>query len=113
MKVKLSKGLIRLWKKVALAVLIFCVSNALLAWFLRMRYADLLFMEGMLVFAVGAGIASGIANLRRETYGTMIGDPEGHKEFLEEERSKQVADGIVLMAVGTIIIFLSIAFVLV
>lgn len=78
-----------------------------------MRYADLLFMEGILVFATGAYIASGIANLRRETYGTIIGDPEGHKEFLEKERSKQVADGIVLMTVGATIIALSIVFILI
>jgi hypothetical protein len=113
MKAKLTEGLIRVWKKVAAVILIFCATNALLAWLLKMRYADLLFMEGILVFAAGAYIASGVANLRRETYGTMIGDPEGHKEFIEKERSKQVADGILLMTVGATIVVLSMVFILI
>jgi hypothetical protein len=34
-------------------------------------------------------------------------DPEGCRKFLEEQRSKQVSDGIVLMIIGVVIIGLS------
>jgi hypothetical protein len=55
------------------------LADAFLAWYLQMRYGDLLFIEGMFVFAAGAYVAAGTGNLRRETVGTMMTDPEGQK----------------------------------
>lgn len=100
------------WKKIAVVFLALFVADALLAWRLQIRYGDLLFFEGLIVFGAGAFATSEVANLRRETigtiYGTMTGDPEGQKEFLEEERRKEVSSGILLMIIGAIIIALSI-----
>ena len=92
------------WRKIAVVLLALFAADAFLAWRLQIRYGDLLFLEGIIVFAAGAFAASGVANLRRETYGTMAGHPEGQKEFLEEQRRKQVSSGILLMIVGAIII---------
>jgi hypothetical protein len=75
--------------------------------FLRIRFEDLMFMEGVLVFAAGAYVASGMANPRRENWKTLTADPEGYKEFLEDQRPKQLSDGIILMIIGATIIVLS------
>jgi hypothetical protein len=100
------------WKKIVLLFLVLLPLDAFFAWRLQIRYGDLLFAEGLIVFGAGAFAASGIANLRREaigtTYGAMTGHPEGQKEFLEEERRKEWSSGIKLMIVGAIIIAVSI-----
>jgi hypothetical protein len=99
-----------LGKKIALIVLILCVVDVFLASYWRIRYGDLLFIEGVVVFAAGAYVAAGVANIRRETPSSLTASPEGHKEYLEEQRSKQVADGVLLMIIGAVIIAMSIAF---
>ena len=100
------------WKKIVVVFLILLPADAFFAWRLQIRYGDLLFFEGLIVFGAGAFAASGVANLRRETigtiYGTMTGNPEGQKEFLEEERRKEWSSGIKFMIVGAIIIAVSI-----
>lgn len=96
------------WKKIAVFVLILCVVDLFLTSYWRMRYGDLLFIEGALVFAAGAYVAAGVANMLRERPATLMASPEGHREYLEEQRSKQVRDGVLLMIVGTIIIAISI-----
>jgi hypothetical protein len=100
------------WKKIVVVFLILLPADAFFAWRLQIRYGDLLFFEGLIVFGAGAFAASGVANLRRETigtiYGTMTGNPEGQKEFLEEERRKEWSSGIKFMIVGAIITAVSI-----
>ena len=71
--------------------------------------SDLLFIEGGVVFAVGALVASGASNLRMETPSSLYADPDGHAKFLRESRRKQFSFGIVLMIVGVCLIGLSIA----
>jgi uncharacterized membrane protein len=83
------------------------------ARYCHIRYGDLLFIEGVVVFAAGAYVAAGVANIRRESPSSLTASPEGHREFLEEQRSKQVADGVLLMIIGAIVIALSIVFFLV
>jgi hypothetical protein len=95
------------WRKIAVCILLLCIFDSFVALFLRIRLTDLLFVEGMLVFAAGAFVAAGMANPRRETWITLTADPEGYRKFLEEQRSKQVSDGIVLMIIGVVIIGLS------
>jgi hypothetical protein len=102
-----------LGKKIALIVLILCVVDVFVARYFRIRYGDLLFVEGVVVFATGAYVAAGVANIRRESPASLTASPEGHREFLEEQRSKQVADGVLLMIIGAIVIALSIVFFLV
>jgi hypothetical protein len=101
------------WKKIGAFMLILCIVDVFLAMYVRMRYGDLLFIEGIVVFAAGAYVASGAANLRRESYATLTASPEGHREYLEEQRSRQVSDGILLMVIGAIIIAVSILYFLV
>jgi hypothetical protein len=104
---------LELWKKIGLLMLILCIVDVFLAMYSRMRYGDLLFVEGIVVFAAGAYTASGAANLRRESYATLAGSPTGHKEYLEEQRSRQVSDGILIMIIGAIIIAISVIYFLV
>jgi hypothetical protein len=101
---------IGLWKKIALIILILCVVDVFLASYWRVRYGDLLFIEGVVVFAAGAYVAAGVANMRRESQSSLTASPEGHREFLEEQRSKQIADGVLLMIIGAIVIAVSIVF---
>jgi hypothetical protein len=104
---------LELWKKIGVFILILCIVDVFLALYAPMRYGDLLFVEGIVIFALGAYVASGAANLRREGPATLISSPEGHKEYLEEQRSRQVSDGILIMVIGTIIIAVSILYFLV
>lgn len=94
--------------KVAVLIVGLCIGDFVLAWYLRVRFSDLLFMEGILVFMAGVLIAGGGANLRRESPSTMMGSPSGHTEFLEEQRRKQISDGITLAIIGGILIGISI-----
>jgi hypothetical protein len=109
MESKNSRLNIGLWKRIAVFIAILLVVDLLLILQVHMRFGDLLFIEGMLIFGAGAWIASGAMNLRRESWQTLTASPEGHKEFLEAERSKQVSDGIILMIVGAVIMSLAIA----
>lgn len=97
------------WKNVGLFLLLLCIVDLSVALFLRIRFADLLFMEGILVFAVGAYVASGMSNPRRENWKTLSTDSEGYREFLEDQRPKQLSDGVILMIIGAIMIGLSLA----
>jgi hypothetical protein len=102
-------SIVGFWVKFALFLLLLSAVDFFAALFLHVRFTDLMFMEGILIFAGGARIASGMGNLRRETWRTLEADPEGHTEYLEEQRLKEDRDGIMLMIVGAIIIGLSIA----
>jgi hypothetical protein len=62
-----------------------------------------MFMEGILIFGCGAYIASGVGNMRRERWTTLYGNPKGHTEYVQDQRSKQLKDRIILMALGAII----------
>jgi hypothetical protein len=89
----------------ALALLSLNVSAGL---YLHIRWGDLLFVEGAVIFAASAYIALGTANLKRESYASLAASPEGHREYLEEQRSKQSSEGIIIMVVGVAIIAVSI-----
>jgi predicted nucleic acid-binding Zn ribbon protein len=65
-------------------------------------------MEGILIFAAGAYVAAGTSNLKRERLGTLMNRSEGLKEFLEEQRSRQLAEGIWMMVVGAVIAVISV-----
>jgi len=101
------------WKKIGAFMLILFTVDVFLALYAHIRYGDLLFIEGTVIFAIGAYVASGVANLRRESYATLTGSPEGHKEYLEEQRSRQVSDGVLIMIIGAIIIAISMLYFLV
>jgi hypothetical protein len=99
------------WKKIVLLFLVLLPLDAFFAWRLQIRYGDLLFAEGLVVFGAGALAASGVADLRtvgaRAYVGTMTGHPVEQKELVEE-RKKRVSSGIKFMIVGAIIIAVSI-----
>jgi hypothetical protein len=99
----------RFWETVVLLLLLLSIVDLLVAVSLHVRFTDLAFMEGILVFGSGAVIASGVGNMRRERWTTLSGDPQGHTEYLEDQRSKEDRDGIILMIIGAIIVALSIA----
>jgi hypothetical protein len=108
MNTKGTHFVFRFWEKLTGVIVTLCIVGLLLAVYLQVRYGDILFIEGILVFAAGAYVAAGVSNVKRETQATMITDPEGLREFLEEQRAAQVADGIRIMIVGAIIIAISI-----
>lgn len=70
--------------------------------------SDLFFIEGAVIFAVGALVASG-TSLRVETFSSLYADPNGHVRYLRESRKKQFAFGIILIVVGASLIGLSIS----
>jgi hypothetical protein len=56
------------WRKIVVCMLMLCIFDSFVALFLRIRLTDMLFEEGILVFAAGAFVAAGMANSRRETW---------------------------------------------
>jgi hypothetical protein len=98
----------RFWGRFAGAIVVLCLVGLFFAIFLNVTYGDVLFIEAILVFVAGAYEAAGVSNLKRERLSTMMTDPDGLKAFLEEQRKAQVADGILIMIVGGIIMVISI-----
>lgn len=97
------------WKILAVCILFLCIADALAAFYFHIPFADLLFMEGIFVFASGAYVAAGMANPRSQNWKTLMADSEVYREFLEDQRHKQLSEGIILMVIGAIIIGLSVA----
>lgn len=75
----------------------------------KLILSDLLFIEGAVIFAIGALIASGASVLRIETPSSLYARPSGHVRYLREERKKQFAFGIILIIIGVALMGLSIA----
>jgi len=114
----------RVDKKIVLVLLFLLFFNVLIAvlcssflqnfWFFADKsiayiLSNLFFFEGALVFAVGAFVASGLSIFRIESPSSLYASPEGHVEYLRESRKKQFKFGIVLVAIGAILIGSSIA----
>jgi hypothetical protein len=95
-------------ERLAVVILVLCLVGLFFAIYLHMTYGDVLFFEGLLVFAAGACEVGGVANLKREGFSSIFADPDALRVFLEEQRAKQDADGILIMIVGAIIIVISI-----
>jgi hypothetical protein len=85
---------------------VLCAVDLFIAMFLHTAYGNVLFMEGILLFAAGVYAAAGVSNARsraRERLSTLMTRPEGFKQFLEEQRAAQLAEGIWMMVVGAMI----------
>ena len=102
--------------KIGLIIAILFVFN-ILATFLgglwenksrRTVLADLFFIEGAVIFGLGALVASGYTILRMETWKSLLARPGGHVEYLIEQRRKQFSFGIMLMIIGAALICLSV-----
>jgi hypothetical protein len=93
----------RFWERFAGMIVVLCLVGLFFAMLLHVTYGNVLFIEGILVFGAGVYAASGQSNLKREHLSTMMTDPEGLKEFLEKQRAAQLADGMLIMIVGAII----------
>lgn len=115
----------RVSKKIVFALLLILFLDALVAVFgfsfLHENFSffvdkseacilsDLLFLEGAIVFTVGAFVASGVSIFRIESKSSLYASPEGHVEYLRKSRKKQFNSGIVLMVIGAVLIGSSIA----
>lgn len=103
--------------KTILVIVLLIVMNALFLTFFPSLFANksakamlsnLFFIDGAVTVGMGALIASGYTVFRIESWQTLFASPEGHTEFLETERRKQILFGILLMVVGTVLIGLSV-----
>lgn len=71
--------------------------------------SDLLFIEGAVIFAIGALVASGVSVFRIETPSSLYASPGGHARYLRESRKKQFKFGIILIIIGAALMGISIA----
>jgi len=94
-----------LWQKITLLILVLSLLGFVLAVFLNARLTDVLFMEGALIFAFGGYVAAGPRTVDNRT---TIAYPAVSREYLEEQRPKQLSKGVVLMIIGAVLIFLSV-----
>lgn len=91
-----------------MVLLTLCILGLVLAVYLHMRFVDVLFLEGLLLFVFGAYIASGMGNPRSADIRTTTADPEFYREWLEDQRSKQITEGTILMIIGAILMILAV-----
>ena len=98
----------RFLEKLVGVTVVLCVVGLFIAMFLHAIYGDVLFIEGMVVFAAGASVAAGLSNIKRERLATLMTDPDGLREFLEQQRAAQLSEGIWITVVGAIITVISI-----
>lgn len=85
-----------------------CILGFLLAVYLHVLFVDVLFLEGLLIFVFGAYVAAGMGNPRTVNIKTTTADPEFYREYLEDQRPKQISEGIILMIIGAILMILSV-----
>jgi hypothetical protein len=99
------------WGRLAGVTVVLCLVGLFFSMYLHVTYGDVLFVEGLLILGGGAFIASGVSNLWGarvlSTSITMKANPDAVREFLKEQRAKQVADGIWIMIVSAIIMVIS------
>ncbi|MBX5328738.1 hypothetical protein HM003_05225 [Candidatus Bathyarchaeota archaeon A05DMB-5] len=108
------------WKKIGIVVPFIFIFDVLIVLFTsgspfwgnkpaKVVFSDLLFFEGIIIFGIGALIASGYSALRIERWQSLYASPGGYTEYLREQRKKQVAFGIVCMLIGALLMLLAVA----
>ena len=70
--------------------------------------SNLLFFEGIIIFGLGALVASGSSVQRMESWQSLYASPSGHMEYLIQERRKQFSFGTILMIIGAVLIVFSV-----
>jgi len=114
---KLSFGL---WTKIGIIILSLIIANIIVTLFVgenlfwiksskKVSLTNLLFIEGAFIFGMGALITSGYTAARIDRWETMYGSPEGHADYIRQQRRKQINFGIVLMIIGALLVILSLA----
>jgi membrane-bound ClpP family serine protease len=96
------------WKKISVFLLALFILGFLLAVYLHVLFVDVLFLEGMLFFVFGAFAAAGMGNPRTVNIKTTTADPEFYREYLEDQRPKQLSEGIILMIIGAVLMILAV-----
>lgn len=108
------------WKKIGIIVLCIFIFDVLIVLFTsgnpfwgnkpaKVVFSDLLFFEGIIIFGIGALIASGYSALRMERWQSLYASPGGYTDYLREQRKKQVTFGIVCMLIGALLVLLAVA----
>ena len=93
------------WQKITVLILVLSILGFVLAVFFHMRFTDVLFMEGALIFALGGYVAAGPKPVDNRT---TIACPTVSRDYLLEQRPKRVSRGVVLMIVGAVLMVLGV-----
>ena len=93
------------WKKIAVLTLVLYILGFVLALFFNVRVTDVVFMEGAFIFGFGAFIAAGPRTFDRRT---TIEFPTASREYLEEQRPKQLSQGLIVMIIGAVLMVLGV-----
>jgi hypothetical protein len=96
---------LRFWQRIVVLTLVLYILGFVLAVFFHMRVTDVIFMEGALIFALGAYVAAGPKTVDART---TIEYPAVSREYLEEQRPKQLSKGLILMVIGAVLIVLGV-----
>jgi hypothetical protein len=90
-----------------IAVSFISIISLIFAYFLGIRaVVDALFIVGAIIFTIGAFIASGIGQMRI-TRAILYAYPRIHETWLEDRR-RAMRTGLYLMALGSIMMLISI-----
>ena len=85
-----------------LVLAIFFINTVISLWLFPslLTLCNLLFIEGGLIFAVGAFIALGVPSRSIERPSSLFASPGGHVDYLRQRRRKQFSFGLILMLIG-------------
>jgi hypothetical protein len=108
-----------LWAKICIIILCVLAINIIVVLFTsesffwiggskKILFSNMLFIEGAFILGIGALIASGYTAARVDRWPTMYASPEGHADYIREQRRKQIGFGILLMIIGGLLIVLSV-----
>lgn len=96
------------WQKIILLILALFILGFAFSFFLHVRLTDVLFMEGLFIFVLGAYFAAGMGNPKTVDIRTTTADAGIYREYLEDQRPKQLSEGVVLMIIGAVLMVLAV-----
>ncbi len=93
------------WQKISVLAVVLPILGFVLAAVFHARVTDVVFMEGAFIFGFGAYVAAGPKTYDKRT---TIVYPDVSREYLEEQRPKQLSKGLILMIIGAVLMVLGI-----
>jgi hypothetical protein len=89
------------WQKIAAVTITLGALGFVIAMFLNARLTDVIFMEGALIFAMGAYVAAGPKPVDKRS---TIAVPSVSRDYLLEQQPHRVSTGLIIMAIGAALI---------
>ncbi len=102
------------WREIAVLTMVLYILGFVVAVVFHMRVSDVVLVEGALIIGLGGYVAMGGSEGFDRNMGTIV-YPAASQKYSEEERaradeqrSKQLSKGLILMVIGAVLMVLGI-----